>query len=159
MRVGLGARAAGRQFRQESVGPARQAACGIKCAVAPALARNKKIACRQDRGQSQPALPPSVQVLTSLISVDYLAAASLSLLLLPSPSRPSGCRPSFTDNPKAQPLFAQHSLLFTSLAGVTFFHFTFSAIRPFHITACPTLVVPSHSAEADNTTRSLKRSK
>src|SRR6266516_436499 len=74
---------------------------------------------------------------TFLISVDYLAAASLSLLLLPSPSRPSGCRPSFTDNPKAQPLFAQHSLLFTSLAGVTFFHFTFSAIRPFHIKALP----------------------
>lgn len=92
--------------------------------------------------------PPSFSHSSSLF---HLLTSLLphSSLLLPSPSRPSDCRPSFTDNLKAQPLLAHHSLFFTSLAGVDVIPVPPSLrLALFTSRHCPALIVPSDFAES-----------
>jgi hypothetical protein len=130
--------------------PPRQTAPSLGRAVAPPLARNKNVARRDRRcfvpirsaARPSPLLRnqflhlPLIRVPIFAIPHQRLLTSLLphSSLLLPSTSRPSDCRPSFTGNHKAQPLLQHHSLLFTSLAGVTLFKFSFYTIRLFNAT-------------------------
>jgi hypothetical protein len=119
--------------------------------VAPNLARNKKSGALATTvgvpNQGHALLGPGPAQLIHALPLTHVLNVRLSLhqrpltsllprpsIFLSSPSRLSGCRPSFIDNHKAQPLLERRSFSFTSLVGVTVVPLHLYAIHHFHLT-------------------------